>query len=436
MSSESKQTKKAAQVLHRMQGKQLARAEEIGNLRGKLEKRSRQLQTLEAKMTQLERQAFGPGPDGKPVAAGPKALRPARLIINPGSASFAKMAGSPEELVARLRTYGIQAEVYLKTSTKAVYGWVSEAVKNKEGLVIAVGGDGTIEDVAAKLIGSDTVLGILPTGTMNNLARELGIPLEMDQACALLGAGITRQIDVGRVRTNGKSGGSYFLETAGLGLAIAWPVGQNIKKNRWGKLPAALRKMFEQDTKPADTQPIHIELESGEKIETKVRFVTISNAPLYGLNNLVAPDAKMDDGLLDLAVYDGLNNVELAAYFLRTAGGTRVSDPNVRFYRTRRVQIRSRQEMPATSDKDELPDELVLDYELIPRALRVIVGQGSGLVWPVEAVRSVPPLGGNQAQPKPTAVVDPEKPANGNGKGAGTAVAASQPESSTVAPGQ
>jgi len=413
MSSESKETQKAAKVLHRMQDQQLAWADEIGSLRGKLEKRSRQLQTLEAKMANLERLAYGPGPDGQPVAAGPKALRPARLIINPGSSSFARLAETPEKLVARLRNYGIQGEVYLKTSTKAVNAWVREAVDQNEALVIAVGGDGTIEDVAVELVGSDTVLGILPTGTMNNLARELGIPLDLDQACALLGAGITRQIDVGRVRTNGKSAGSYFLETAGLGLAIAWPVGQNIKKGRWGKLPAAFRKMFDQNTKPVDTEPIHIELENGEKIETHVRLVTISNAPLYGLNNLVAPDAKMDDGLLDLAVYDGLNNVELAAYFLRTAGGTRVSDPNVRFYRTRRMQIRSQQEMPATSDKDELPAEQVLDYELIPRALRVIVGQGSGLVWPVEAVRSVPPLGGNQAQPKDFPGAEPVPSTNG-----------------------
>jgi len=413
MSSETKQTKKAARALHRMQGKQLAWADEIGDLRGKLEKRSRQLQTLEVKMASLERQAYGPGPDGKPVATRAKALRPARLIINPGSGTFEKLAGSPENLVALLRNYGIQAEVYLKTSTKAVHGWVREAVSQKEALVIVAGGDGSIEDVAVELVGSDTVLGILPTGTMNNLARELGIPLDLSQACALLGAGITRQIDVGRVRTNGKSGGSYFLETAGLGLAIAWPVGQNIKKGRWGKLPAAFRKMFDQNTPPVDTQPIHIELENGEKIETHVRLVTISNAPLYGLNNLVAPDAKMDDGLLDLAVYDGLNNVELAAYFLRTAGGTRVSDPNVRFYRTRRVQIRSQQDMPATSDKDELPDEQLLDYELIPRALRVIVGQGSGLVWPVEAVRSVPPLGGNQAQPKDFPGAEPIQSTNG-----------------------
>jgi diacylglycerol kinase (ATP) len=431
MASETKQTKKAAKTLHRMQREQIQRARQIGTLRGKLEKRSRQLQTLEAKMARLERQAYGPGPDGKPVAASPKALRPARLIINPGSGSFAKTAESPERLVALLRTHGIQAEVYLKTSTKAVHAWVQEAVKQHEALVIAVGGDGTIEDVAVELVGSDTVLGILPTGTMNNLARELGIPLDIDQACALLGAGITRPIDVGQIRSNGKSAGNYFLETAGLGLAIAWPAGQNIKKGRWGKLPSAFRKMFEQNTKASETEPIQIELENGEKIETRVRLVTISNAPLYGLNNLVAPDAKMDDGLLDLAVYDGLNDVDLAGYFLNSAHGTRVSNPNVRFYRTRRVQIRSRQEMPATSDKDELPEQQVLDFELIPRAISMIVGQGSGLVWPVEAVASVPPLGGAQAQPKNDPAADQATPTNGI-EHITAADSSPQPESSMV----
>jgi diacylglycerol kinase family enzyme len=166
--------------------------------------------------------------------------------------------------------------------------------------------------------------------------------------------------------------------------------------------------MFEQDSKP-----IKIELDDGERIETQVQLVTVSNAPLFGLNNLIAPDAKMDDGLLDLAVYDGLNDLELAAYFLKTAGGTRVSNPNVRFYRTRRVQIRSHEEMPDTSDKDELPDRKVLDFELIPRAISVIVGQGSGLVWPVDAVTSVPPLTGAQGQPKNDPAAEPAKPANG-----------------------
>ena len=411
MASESKQTKQAAKSLHRLQAEQLQRTRQIGRLRGKLEKRSRQLQTLEVKMAKLERRAYGPGPDGHPVAAGPRALRPARLFINPTSGSFARLAETPEKLVARLRTHGIQAEVYLKTSSKTVRQWVREAVKGHEALVIVAGGDGTIEDVAAELVGSDTVLGIVPTGTMNNLARELGIPLDLEPACALLGAGITRAIDVGCVRSEGETAGHYFLETAGLGLAIAWPVGQNMKKGRWGKIPAALRKMLKQNTPAADTEPIVIELETGEKLETRVRLVTISNAPLYGLNNLVAPEAKMDDGLLDLAVYDGLSDLDLAAYFLATANGARVSNPNVRFYRTRRVQIRSRQTMPATSDKDELPGQQVLDYELIPRAVRMIVGRGSGLTWPVEAVTSVPPLSGAQAQAK-LEPGEPAQPAN------------------------
>ena len=213
-----------------------------------------------------------------------------------------------------------------------------EAVDNNEALVIAVGGDGTIEDVALSLVGSRTALGIIPTGTMNNLARGLGIPLDIEQACALLGAGITRQIDVGRIRATNKPKRPYFLETSGLGLSIALPAGQNIKKGLLGKLPEDFRKMFD-----LGAPPTQIELDNGEKIETKVKLVTVSNAPLTGLNNLIAPDAKMDDGLFDLAIYDGLNDLELAKYFLSTANGQRVSNPNVRFYRTRRVHIRSLQ---------------------------------------------------------------------------------------------
>jgi diacylglycerol kinase family enzyme len=128
--------------------------------------------------------------------------------------------------------------------------------------------------------------------------------------------------------------------------------------------------------------------------------VTVSNAPLTGLNNLIAPDAKMDDGLFDLAIYDGLNDLEVAKYFLSTADGQRISNPDVRFYRTHRVHIRSSKELPATSDKDEIPDEDELDLKVIPRAIRVIVGQGFGLSWPVDAVYSVPPLAGVEFESK------------------------------------
>jgi hypothetical protein len=198
-----------------------------------------------------------------------------------------------------------------------------------------------------------------------------------------------------------------------LGLAIALPAGQNVKKGLLGKLPEDFRKMFE-----LGAPPTQIELDNGKKIETRVKLVTVSNAPLTGLNNLIAPDAKMDDGLFDLAIYDGLSDLELAKYFLSTAKGQRVSNPNVRFYRTRRVHILSSKELPATADKDEIPDEEELDLKVIPRAIHVIVGQGFGLNWPVDAVHSVPPLTGEESPSKSDQAAEQAKLTNEMDRGA------------------
>ncbi len=395
MTSLSKQVKQAAKRLQRLQVKHAKWVSRVGRARQKLEKMTRKIYPLERKMAELEFLAAElRGPDGMLTAQGGGWLRSARVIMNAGSGTFAQQVETPEKLAAILYTHGILAEIYQKTSTKEVRRWVREAVDNQEELVIAVGGDGTVEDVASALIGSRTALGIIPTGTMNNLARALGIPLNIDEACALIGAGITRQIDVGSIRTLEKKR-IHFLETAGLGLAIAIPAGQNLKKGAWGKLPDNLRKMFE-----AGAEPIQIELDQGQKIETTIRLVTVSNAPLMGVNNLIAPDAKMDDGLLDLAIYDGLNEIELAKYFLDNGNNQRVSNPNVHFYRSRRIHITAHHAMPVTADIEELPEQDELDFEVLPRSLSVIAGQGFALTWPVDSLQNVTPLTGSQDLPE------------------------------------
>jgi diacylglycerol kinase (ATP) len=267
-----------------------------------------------------------------------------------------------------------------------------EALAHHHDLVITAGGDGTIEDVVSQMVGSEATLGILPIGTRNNLAHELGIPLDLKQACELLAAGITRKVDIGRVCVGERSDVEYFLETAGLGLsAVVLPAGQDIRKGRLGNLSAALRKLFE--LRPG---PVEFELDGKDKIAANSRVVTVSNAPLIGMNLLIAPEAKMDDGLLDIAVYDEMGNTELATYFLATTNGRRAYHPNVRFYRARRVVIRSGQRLPVMSDKDVIEDRQELEIELIPRAINAIVGNGMALTLPVEAVPSVPPLAGPQ----------------------------------------
>jgi YegS/Rv2252/BmrU family lipid kinase len=407
MTSPKKKAKVAAELLEQLRLEHAKLAKKLERKNAKLQKNTRKLHKLEAEIARMEKEAHAPvlDADGKPIMTVDSAtLRPVRLIFNPKSGMTKKIA-SLEEVVESLRRHGLQAEVTVKTSGKVARAAAKAAAENKETLVIAAGGDGTIEDVATQLVGSETVLGILPIGTRNNLARELGIPLELDQACALLAAGITRKIDVGRVKANEKPEVEYFLESAGIGLsAIVLPAGQEVRKGRLAKLPSALRRLFE--FKPG---AVEVELDNGERIIANSSLVTVSNAPLLGMNYMIAPDADMDDGLLDIAVYDGMTGTDLTKYFLKTTGGRRAYDPNVRFFRSRRVVIRSNQSLPIAADTDVVPERKTLEIEIVPGAISAVVGNGIALSRPVEAVQSTPPLVGEQPAPK-NGNLTPEKP--------------------------
>jgi len=409
MTSLKKQAKEAAELLKELRLKHEKFAGKLELKNSKLQKKTRKLHKLEAKIAHMEQQAHATvvDADGKPVLTVDAAtLRPVRLIFNPKSGLIKKVA-TLDEVVEALRHHGLQAEVTVKTSGKVARAAAKAAADNKEELVIAAGGDGTIEDVASQLVESETVLGILPIGTRNNVARELGIPLDLDQACALLAAGITRKIDIGRVRANEKPEAEFFLESAGIGLtAIVLPAGQALRHGRLARLPRALRRLFE--FKPG---AVEVELDNGERVVANSSLVTVSNAPLLGMNYMVAPDAKMDDGLLDIAVYDGMTPTDLTAYFLKSAKGRRVYDATVHFYRSRRAVIRSNQSLPVATDADPMSGERkVLEIEVIPGAITAIVGNGIALSRPVEAVQSTPPLSGEQQVPK-NGSATPEKAA-------------------------
>jgi diacylglycerol kinase family enzyme len=109
---------------------------------------------------------------------------------------------------------------------------------------------------------------------------------------------------------------------------------------------------------------------------------------------MIAPDAKMDDGYLDVGIYDEMNKTDLLQHFMAASNGQRVDNPKVKFIRARRVRLSSNQELEANSDKDLIPAKRVLEIEIVPQALSMIVGKGVGLGLPVEAVPAVPPLSG------------------------------------------
>ena len=356
--------------------KLLARVEKTS---ARLERHKSRFLALEADIDGIESRLSAPrkGRLGR-HAAGDGKLKPARLIFNPDPGrdnedNAARLA----RIVSSLRAHGIEARVGLKTSGGAARQLARKAVDAGDSLVVVAGGDGTICEVAAKLVGSATVLGIIPTGTTNNVARSLGIPLGIDDACKLIGRGTTRHIDMGRVTSSGDSTAEYFLECAGVGLsAIAALAGQSFRKRHWRVVPRAFRKFFE--SKPGT---IVVEMD-GEVVEASTRMVTVSNAPLMGPKILAVPGGKMDDGLLDVQVYDGMGNAALVKHFKAASLGSRDS---LQTYRVRNVRITADQKMRTNSDVNIAPARHVIEMEVVPKALAMIVGNGIGLSVPVES---------------------------------------------------
>jgi diacylglycerol kinase family enzyme len=248
------------------------------------------------------------------------------------------------------------------------------------------------------------VLGIVPIGTMNNLARSLGVPLGIDDACALIGMGTTRHIDIGRVTSNGNSQAEYFMECAGVGLsAIAALAGQSFEKRRWRVLPRTFRKFVE-----AKLGAVRVEMDD-TVVEASTRIVTVSNAPLMGNNMLAAPGAKMDDGLLDVQIYDGMGNAALVGHFMAASSG---SPDALKTYRARRVRITADEPVLTNSDMNITAQRHVIEIEVVPKAISMIVGNGIGLSVPVESAPNAPtfavgPPHTNGSTPKPVAEAAP-----------------------------
>jgi len=378
----------------------------------RLERRRMKLHMLESEIADLERRLARPNERRDGAAAIADVSREAILIFNPAAGPDKQdRAARLSQIVSSLRGHGIHVQIGLKTSGRTARALAREAVRERRPLVVVAGGDGTIEEVTSQLVGRDTVLGIIPCGTMNNLARSLGVPMDIEDACALIAMHTVRHIDVGRVFSNDRPHVEYFLEGAGVGLtAIAAATGTALEKRHWRFVPRGLRKLF--DTKPGT---IRVAMD-GTEVEASSSMVTVSNAPLMGNNLLVAPGARMDDGVLDVRVYDGMGHAELLRHFVAASKG---ETDEIAVWRARHVRIAADVPLPTNSDSDLAPTRRVVEIEIVPKALAVIAGNGIGLTVPVEAAPPPPPLSGPPPKSdRPTEAelrMEPPVPANALG---------------------
>jgi YegS/Rv2252/BmrU family lipid kinase len=239
-----------------------------------------------------------------------------------------------------------------------------DAVKKQYDIVVAIGGDGTVNETASALVNSETALGIIPVGSGNGLARELGIPLMMRQAIKVITRGEIRFIDVGLVDNR------YFFATAGMGFDAVLGKRFDDAKIR-GPAPYYFYGVKEFFRYRAPRYEIKFD---GKTVKKNALIVAVANSKQYGNNVIIAPSAEPDDGFLDVAVVDEVNLLSTLYYLPSLFSGKLEKTPIYEIYRSTHFDIYREFPAPYTLDGEVYDGDRHLSYSLLPKALKVITG--------------------------------------------------------------
>lgn len=306
------------------------------------------------------------------------------VIVNPRSASGAtrdKWSSVAADLRAHFGPFKV---VFTKGSGDAT-DLAKRYALDGHRFIIACGGDGTINEVANGILASETdcELGIFPSGTGGDLRRTLGLPTAPRDIAKALRTGETRKIDVGRVKFAGHDGEPqtrYFLNVTSFGLAAA--IIERVKGNsslEWlpldtlrGRASFALSTLQE----VFGIEPVTVKIKIDDADESPLQTVNfcIANARYFGGGMLIAPDAKLADGFLDVVNIGDITTarVILNAYTLYM--GTHLDLPEVKSKPAKRVEATPIDEREIHIELDgELVGKLPAVYEVIPSALKIRV---------------------------------------------------------------
>jgi diacylglycerol kinase (ATP) len=270
----------------------------------------------------------------------------AKLIANPGSGNVSGRGKLLEEVTRYLKKMDVDVDVVIAKPKEAAIPIAKRAVKDGYELIIAMGGDDTIEAVIRAIAGSKVRLGMIPVGTANNLAKGLGIPEDIKQACELIAEGRTRKLDVGQVKV-GKHRKLPFFELVTIGIiAEIYPDALHARKGRIQAITGVIQKAISHVVNPKIT--VQMDGESSVSIDTMLAIVT--NVPLIGTNMLIAPDTSSDDGLFDVSLFPNFSKAELIGYFNKINNFGIAEDGKIQRYRARKIKIKSSPKLKVMAD--------------------------------------------------------------------------------------
>ena len=280
------------------------------------------------------------------------------VILNP-------TAGSPEHVRSwRERAESLAGDCPIRVTSHSgeAEALARRAVEEGFARIVAAGGDGTVSQVANGLADSNAILGVLPMGSVNVFAMELGLPLHNLQRCwDIIEDTNLRLVDMPSANEK------YFVQLAGVGLDAQVVKETSLAfKRSFGPLSYLISA-----AQIAARQPPKLFIESEHTSLEEGSFVLVGNGRLYGGPFPFFKQAVIDDGLFDVVVFKRLGYLEIIRYLQDVVFSADIKVPEIEYFQTRQLRITSEQDVPVELD-GELAGNCPVDFRIRKRALRVL----------------------------------------------------------------
>src|SRR5271155_122768 len=291
------------------------------------------------------------------------------VIVNPASGGGRALRAEPD-VASLLASRGYRAKFVHSKSSEDIREQAARAAADGFRTVVALGGDGAFHHLVEGIRGTDVVAGFFPAGNGNDIARALGIPRDPVTAANDFLRGRPRAVDLVRVRFSGGRV-AHYIGAGGMGLDAEAAHLANTRFQAW---PGVTRYLAGAFTVFFREPPLDVTVEMDDASWSgRALFVAVANATSYGSGVRIAPQAEMDDGLLDVAIVGDVGLLRLleAIPIVQTTGDLR-GFPEVTRYRCRRVALRADRAARVHGDGEAL-GVAPAEFEILPGAIRVMV---------------------------------------------------------------
>ena len=299
------------------------------------------------------------------------------FIVNPVAAGGRTGSMWPK-IEKLLRSLDISFDHRFTEAPNHATALAREAVEQGYQTVVAVGGDGTVNEVVNGLMSpgssqAGAVLGVVITGRGSDLARTIGVPFDYGEACARLTGQRTMTVDVGLVQFHreGEAQRRYFVNVGGGGFDAEVAERANRAPNFMGGTVPYLSSLVT-TLITYHNKPLELTLDDREPIRTVANSVIVANCQFFGGGMRVAPEADPNDGLFDVIVIGDIDKADFLMTVPKVYDGTHITHPQVDSYRAKHVEVLSQQPL-LLQVEGEVCGHAPLIFDIVPAALQIRV---------------------------------------------------------------